>query len=78
MLALQHSIHKRGLKVLTVEEIKVRLSDRNLKAVAEKCEGVGYRTVLKLAKGSYKKISYDSVKMVSDYLEAQEADLNGI
>lgn len=62
--------------MLTVEEIKDRLADRNLKAVAENCEGVGYRTVLKLARGSYKKISYDSVKMVSDYLESQEAARN--
>ncbi len=57
-------------KMLTLEEIKKRLAESNLKAVAEKA-GVHYNSLYRLAKADANP-SYDTVKKLSDYLERLE------
>lgn len=53
--------------MLTLEEIKNRLADRNLKAVAERA-GVSYFTVRRASEGG--DIKYTAAKALSDYLAA--------
>jgi DNA-binding Xre family transcriptional regulator len=54
--------------MLSLEEILSRLKDRNLQAVAAG-SGVSDATLYKLTNGYSKKVSYDVVKRLSDYLE---------
>jgi hypothetical protein len=53
--------------MLTVEQVIERLKDRKLKVVAEKT-GLHYQTVLRIAKGNFKEVSYSVIKSLSDYL----------
>jgi len=53
--------------MLTIQEIKEKLKDRNLMVVAYN-SGVSYGTVVKIAKGC-ESCRYFTVKKVSDYLE---------
>lgn len=52
--------------MLTVEQIRLRLRDRNLQKVAE-LTGVGYATILRLMRG--RMASYTTLKRLADYLE---------
>lgn len=56
--------------MLTIEEIQALLKDRKLNAVAKVCE-ISYPTILKIANGPHKQVSYEMVKKVSDYLEGK-------
>ncbi len=56
--------------MLTLEEIKKRLAESNLKAVAKKA-GVHYNSLYRLTKADANP-SYDTVKKLSDYLERLE------
>jgi hypothetical protein len=53
--------------MLTIEEIATRLQDRNLSKVADGVE-LSYPTVWNVARGEM--ASYETVKKLSDYLEA--------
>ena len=55
--------------MLSPNDIKEKLSDRNLKMVAEKT-GIGYRTIRLLANGQAKLIELSSLEKISNYLEA--------
>lgn len=54
--------------MLTIEEIKQRLSDRNIKAVAEAI-GVSRQTISNIKNGKNTTPAYQTVKAISDYLE---------
>lgn len=53
--------------MLSPEEIKIKLQDRNLKVVAEKT-GLHQNTVYKFAKGGDSSSKFITVKKLSDYL----------
>jgi len=53
--------------MLTLDEIKKRLSDRNLKAVSERT-GISYSLVRRARDGA--DIPYSAAKSLSDYLVA--------
>ena len=53
--------------MMTLEELKLKLEDRNLKQVA-KNSGVSYETVLTIATGKNKNPSYNSVLKLINYL----------
>ena len=55
--------------MITLEEIKRQLKDRNLRAVSKACS-IHENTVYSLMND--KRPSYDTVKALSDYLEAGE------
>ena len=61
--------------MMTVEQIKKRLEDANLKRVAENA-GVHRATVYRFMQDESKPL-YDTVKALSDYLSRQEATVNG-
>lgn len=61
--------------MMTVEQIKKRLEDANLKRVAENA-GVHPATVYRFMQDESKPL-YDTVKALSDYLTRQEATVNG-
>ncbi len=61
---------KIGIYMMSIENIRQMLADRNLAAVA-KASGLSYKTVRKLAGPDCKRVSYQSVKRLSDYLEAK-------
>lgn len=54
--------------MLTIEMIRDMLQDRNLSTVA-KNTGLSRQTVSGIANGTAQKPSYDTVKILSDYLE---------
>lgn len=54
--------------MLTIEQIKKQLDDRNLHQVAERI-GVHRHTVYRIVNGTTVP-SYDTLKKLSDYLEA--------
>lgn len=56
--------------MLTVEQIKRRLEDANLKRVAENA-GLHPATVYRLMRG-HGRTAYETVKALSDYLESRE------
>lgn len=56
--------------MLTVEQIKTRLEDANLKRVAENA-GLHPATVYRLMQGQGR-TAYETVKALSDYLERKE------
>lgn len=53
--------------MLDINEIIRRLSDRNLKKVADEC-GMAYDTVWRIANKKSVKPSYETIKKLSDYL----------
>jgi DNA-binding phage protein len=65
----------RAQNMLTVEQIKSRLKDANLKRVAENA-GVHPATVYRLMNEDSKPL-YETVKALSDYLVGQEAATHG-
>ncbi len=56
--------------MLTIEEIRARLQDRNLRAVADNT-GVYYQTVVEIANGKNENPTYKNLKALSDYLEGR-------
>lgn len=54
--------------MLTIEEVRERLQDRKLRVVSEQV-GLAYDTVWRVKSGKSKRISYDVIKVLSDYLE---------
>lgn len=54
--------------MLTIEEVRERLQDRKLRVVSEQV-GLAYDTVWRVKAGKSKRISYDVIKVLSDYLE---------
>jgi len=56
--------------MLTIEEVSKRLGDRNLKKVSDNT-GISYPTVWKIANNRAGNVGYETVKTLSDYLEAQ-------
>ena len=63
-------IHE-GAQMLTINEVKQRLADANLRRVAVKA-GVHPATVYRFMQPDSQP-SYETVKLLSDYLTAQEA-----
>lgn len=57
--------------MLTLDEVKSRLEDCNLKAVSEKA-GVHYNALYRMMRGGTHP-AYETVKKLSDYLEARDA-----
>ena len=57
--------------MLSLEEIKTRLKQRNLKAVAEYTErfGVTYQTVYNVAKGLHKRPHKTTLNILTFYFE---------
>ena len=56
--------------MLTLEQIKDRLAESNIRAVSE-AAGVHYNAVYRLVNGATRP-SYDTVKKLSDYLEGKQ------
>jgi hypothetical protein len=56
--------------MLTPEQIKIKLEDRNLSKVAQGC-GLHYNAIIRFM-GNKSKPAYTTVKALSDYLEGQE------
>ena len=54
--------------MLTIEQVRARLQDRNLRAVAE-ASGVYYQVVTEIASGKNQNPTYKNLKALSDYLE---------
>jgi hypothetical protein len=59
-------------KMMSPEEIRAALQDRNLARVSEGC-GLSRFTLLKFKNGQVVAPSYDTVKAISDYLEGKPA-----
>lgn len=55
---------------MTIEEIRDRLKDRNLKAVSD-ATGIPYYTVQRFAAGTSVRPAYETVKALQDYLGAR-------
>lgn len=53
--------------LMTLEEIKDALSDRNIRAVSAAC-GLKYQTVLGVANGKNTNPSYETYKALVEYL----------
>ena len=53
--------------MMTLDQIRKALEDRKLKAVAE-ATGLAYDTVWRVSRGDTKRVSYETVKALSDYL----------
>lgn len=56
--------------MLTLDQIKKELTDRNLAAVSKK-SGVPYHTVIRVMNGETENPKYQTVKALSDYLEGK-------
>jgi len=56
--------------MMTLEQVKAALQDRKLKAVAQ-ATGLAYDTVWRVATGRMERVSYETVKALSDYLEGR-------
>ena len=54
--------------MLTLEQIKERLRDSNLRAVSQS-SGVNYHTLVKLMSQDGRDPAYSTVKALSDYLQ---------
>jgi len=55
--------------MLTLEQVRKSLYDRNLRKVAE-ATGLSYDTVWRVASGRAPQVSYETVQILSEYLEA--------
>ena len=64
-------INKGGTTMLRLEQIKIYLRDRNLKAVARDT-GLSYMTVRRVALGLTKP-DYETIEKLSDYVEEKIA-----
>lgn len=56
--------------MLTIEKIRELLLDRNLEAVS-KATGLSRQTLSSIRSGKAKEPSYNTVKIISDYLEGK-------
>lgn len=56
--------------MLSLEEIRDRLKDRNLKEVSRRT-GIGYANLAAIAKGTRSNPSYEVLKPLCDYLEGK-------
>lgn len=56
--------------MMTLEQVRQGLQDRKLRAVAQ-ATGLAYDTVWRVATGRMERVSYDTVKALSDYLEGK-------
>jgi transcriptional regulator with XRE-family HTH domain len=56
--------------MLSVEQIKEMLKDRNLEIVAERT-GLSRQTLSNIRNGKAKAPSYSTIKTISDYLEGK-------
>lgn len=56
--------------MLTVEEIKKRLEDRNVLEVQRRT-GLGYAQIINVKKGIVEHPRYEVIKALSDYLECE-------
>lgn len=57
--------------MMTPEQIQAALIDRKPRFVADKT-GLSYVTVWRVAKGNFKGLNYQTVKVLSDYLQSGE------
>lgn len=60
---------------MTLEEIKARLSDRNLTTISERT-GLSYPTVCAIASGRQKNPSYRTIKKLTDYFAGEQTNGN--
>lgn len=56
--------------MLLLSEVREQLGDKNLKEVARRT-GLAYDTVWRVFRGDTKRVSYDVVVRLSDYLEGK-------
>ena len=56
--------------MLTLEEIRAMLLERKLKVIAERT-GLAYDTVRRIAYGYAQEPTYNTVKILSDYLQGE-------
>jgi len=54
--------------MMTAEQVSAALRDRRLRVVAQ-VTGLSYDTVWRVRNGACKRVSYDTIKALSDYLE---------
>lgn len=54
--------------MMTKEAVIAALADRNLRKVSE-AVGLHYATVKRVADGKEERVAYDTIKVLSDYLE---------
>jgi len=57
--------------MLTIDQIKERLADRNLREVSRRT-GIGYGNLHAIATGRRTNPTYKVVKAISDYLEGEQ------
>ena len=57
--------------MLTLEEIRERLKDRNLKKVSEHLD-MHYATLTRIANGGITNPTYETVEKISNYLETSK------
>jgi len=58
--------------MLTLEQVRRELADRRIHAVARGA-GLAYDTVWRVYAAKDKRVSYETVKALSDYLEREKA-----
>lgn len=58
--------------MMTLEQVRAALSDRRLTDVA-RATGMSYDTVWRIANNHSPAVSYESVRRLSNYLQAREA-----
>ena len=56
--------------MLTLEQVIEKLQDRNVRHVA-RMTGISYSALCRVRNGQSKMVSYEIVKKLSDYFEAQ-------
>ena len=61
--------------MMTLEQVRHALQDRTLTKVAA-ATGLAYNTVLRVANGMDKSVSYDVVRRLSDYIAQPQQDQN--
>lgn len=60
--------------MMTPDQIRTALADRKPKVVAEKT-GLSYMTVWRIARGNFASLNYETVKLLSDYLQGKSNDV---
>ena len=71
MVSSDHrNIFRTTLEMMTLDEIMAALADRKLNAVAD-ATGLSYDTVWRVAAGKTKRVSYETAKTLSDYLQGK-------